>query len=75
MWFGVPNNLEYYLQANARLYRQGQQQTVVINHLLMENTHDMDVMESLTQKKVNQDELIAAVKARIAERKGSSGNK
>lgn len=75
VWFGVPNNLEYYLQANARLYRQGQQQTVVINHLLMENTHDMDVMESLTQKKVNQDELIAAVKARIAERKGSSGNK
>lgn len=68
VWFGVTNNLEHYLQANARLYRQGQTQTVVINHLLMEDTHDIDVMESLQRKRVSQDELIAAVKARIRER-------
>lgn len=68
VWFGVTNNLEHYLQANARLYRQGQTQTVVINHLLMEDTHDIDVMESLQRKRVSQDELIAAVKARIKER-------
>lgn len=71
VWFGVPSNLEYYLQANARLYRQGQNQTVIINHLLMSGTHDVDVMNSLMGKKVNQDELIAAIKARINERRVS----
>lgn len=65
VWFGVPNNLEHYLQANARLYRQGQTQTVIINHLLMEGTHDEDVMVSLQAKRVSQDDLIAAVKARV----------
>lgn len=65
VWFGVPNNLEHYLQANARLYRQGQTQTVIINHLLMEGTHDEDVMDSLQAKRVSQDDLIAAVKARV----------
>ena len=72
MWFGVPNNLEQYLQANARLYRQGQTQTVIINHLLMQGTHDEDVMESLQHKRVSQDELIASVKARIDRQKRSN---
>lgn len=72
VWFGVPNNLEHYLQANARLYRQGQTQTVIINHLLMQGTHDEDVMESLQHKRVSQDELIASVKARIDRQKRSN---
>lgn len=69
VWFGLPNNLEWYQQANARLYRQGQKRTVVITHLLMEGTQDIAVMRGLKGKTLNQDELIAAVKARIKSRK------
>lgn len=69
VWFGLTWSLELYLQANARLYRQGQQQAVIINHLVMEKTVDTDVLRALTSKRVNQDELIEAVKARIAENK------
>ena len=69
VWFGLTWSLELYLQANARLYRQGQKQTVIINHLVMEKTVDIDVLHALTSKRVNQDELIEAVKARIAENK------
>lgn len=69
VWFGLPNNLEWYQQANARLYRQGQKRTVVITHLLIEGTQDIAVMRGLKGKTLNQDELIAAVKARIKSRK------
>lgn len=72
VWFGVPSNLEWYLQANARLDRQGQKsKTVVVSHILAESTHDVDVMRSLRGKRMNQDELIAAVKARIESRKAN----
>lgn len=66
VWFGLTWDLELYLQANARLERQGQpNDTVVINHLIAEDTVDEDVMRALRSKRVSQDELIAAVKARI----------
>lgn len=73
VWFGLPNNLEWYLQANARLDRQGQKsKTVVVTHLLMEGTQDVAVMRSLKGKNMSQDELIAAVKARIASRRANN---
>lgn len=76
VWFGVPNNLEWYQQLNARLDRQGQKsKTVTIVHLLIEDTQDMDVMRSLKGKEINQDELIEAVKARIASRKAEEHKK
>ena len=53
VWFGLPNNLEWYQQANARLYRQGQKRTVVITHLLMEGTQDVSVMRGLRGKSLN----------------------
>lgn len=72
VWFGLTWSLELYLQANARLYRQGQTQAVVINHLVIEGTVDIDVMQALTTKRVSQDELIEAVKARINDSKGGA---
>lgn len=72
VWFGLTWSLELYLQANARLYRQGQKQAVVINHLVIEGTVDIDVMQALTTKRVSQDELIEAVKARINDSKGGA---
>lgn len=65
VWFGLTWNLEYYEQANARLYRQGQKQTTVIHHLLTENSIDQKVYDSLKNKKLNQNEFMNAVKARL----------
>lgn len=65
VWFGLTWNLEYYEQANARLYRQGQKKTTVIHHLLTENSIDQKVYESLKNKKMGQNELMNAVKARL----------
>lgn len=65
VWFGLTWNLEYYEQANARLYRQGQEKTTVIHHLLTEDSIDQRVYDGLKNKKLNQSELMRAVKARI----------
>jgi SNF2 family DNA or RNA helicase len=70
VWFGLTYSLESYLQANARLYRQGQKETVIINHLITEDTEDENAIRRLTQKRMNQDELIEAVKAKIRKAKG-----
>ena len=37
VWFGQTWSLELYQQFNARLYRQGQQNHVVINHLILQD--------------------------------------
>lgn len=65
VWFGLTWSLEEYLQANARLDRQGQTESVIINHLIVEGTVDETVMERIAAKKVSQDDLINAVKAKI----------
>lgn len=65
VWFGLTWSLELYQQANARLYRQGQKQSVIINHLISKETIDEDVMRALENKEVGQEALLAAVKARL----------
>ena len=35
VWFGLNWSLELYEQANARLWRQGQKETVVVHHLVV----------------------------------------
>ena len=65
VWFGLTWSLEFYQQANARLHRQGQKETVIIHHLIAKGTVDEDVMKALGNKEVNQNMLLEAVKARI----------
>jgi len=65
VWFGLTWSLELYQQTNARLWRQGQQHAVVIQHLVTADTHDEDVMRALERKDMGQAALISAVKARI----------
>ena len=67
VWFGLPWSLELYQQANARLYRQGQTQAVVINHLVAAGTMDEQVLRVLQKKGSGQAGLIEALKARIEE--------
>lgn len=66
VWFGLTWSLELYQQANARLHRQGQKCSVIVHHLVAEDTHDEDVMKALEQKEYSQEALLKAVKARIA---------
>jgi len=47
IWFSMTWSLELYQQANARLWRQGQKQTVVIHHIIAKNTIDERVMVAL----------------------------
>ena len=65
VWFSLTWSLELYQQTNARLYRQGQKDTVVIHHLITKNTIDEDIMKSLKRKDKTQEALMRAVKARI----------
>ncbi|NFH91902.1 DEAD/DEAH box helicase [Clostridium botulinum] len=64
VWFGLTWSLELYQQANARLHRQGQKETVIIHHIVTKDTVDEDVIKALTNKEVNQNILLEAVKAR-----------
>ena len=65
VWFSLTWSLELYQQTNARLYRQGQKDTVVIHHLITKNTIDEDVMKSLKRKDKTQEAVMRAGKARI----------
>lgn len=64
VWYGLIWSLELYQQANARLYRQGQQKTVVIHHLITEGTVDEQVMRALKKKDTSQAALLASLKER-----------
>ena len=66
IWFGLTWSLELYQQTVARLWRQGQQsETVVVQHLITENTIDERIIKVLSGKALTQDALIEAVKAEL----------
>jgi SNF2 family DNA or RNA helicase len=65
VWFGLTWNLEHYQQANKRLHRQGQQEPVIIHHLVTQSGVDEDVMAALAAKGETQERLMQALKARI----------
>jgi SNF2 family DNA or RNA helicase len=65
IWFGLNWSLELYQQANARLARQGQKETVRIYHIISENTVDERVLEVLKGKNLKQEELLRKLKAEI----------
>ena len=65
IWFSLTWSLELYQQTNARLYRQGQKDTVSIIHIITEGTIDEDVMKALERKDKTQTALIEAVKANL----------
>ena len=67
VWFGLTWSLELYQQANARLYRQGQENAVIIHHLITENTCDERVLQSLQGKANVQEDLLNALKAKYSE--------
>lgn len=64
VWFSLTWSLEQYQQFNARLDRQGQKHSVVIHHLVAQDTVDEDVMRALDRKNVTQSALLEALKQR-----------
>ena len=65
IWYGLTWSLELYQQTNARLWRQGQTDPVVIHHIITENTIDEDILSALKRKDKAQMALINAVKANL----------
>ena len=65
IWFGLTWNYELYTQANKRLHRQGQQEKVIIHHLVCTGTRDEDVMQALQKKDDVQNWVMESLKARI----------
>lgn len=65
IWYSLTWSLELYQQTNARLYRQGQTQTVAIQHIITKGTIDEDVLKALKRKDKIQTALMNAVKAQI----------
>lgn len=62
VWFGLPYSLDLYEQANARLHRPGQKNSVVVHHLVAVGTIDERIMGVLANKGDMQQTLIDAVK-------------
>ena len=58
VWFGTGWNLEHYQQANARLYRQGQQHPVQVYKLICAGTVDEKASAALEGKKGVQQSLL-----------------
>lgn len=67
VWFGLPWSLELYAQANARLYRQGQEHGVIIHHIVCDGTVDARVLAALQSKDATQRGLLNALKGYIEE--------
>lgn len=65
--FSVPWSLELYEQFNARLHRQGQDQAVFVYHLIVRKSIDDAKRKALESKAMTQNDLMEALKAKIAE--------
>ena len=67
IWYTLSWSLELYLQANARLHRQGQEHPVIVHRLIVQGGMDEAVAEALEEKDSIQETMIQALKARIEE--------
>ena len=61
VWYDLPWSSENYIQANARIYRQGQEKPVIIHHLTVSKTIDEQVVKVLEGKINLQDALMDAL--------------
>lgn len=75
VWFGLTWSLEAYLQANARLDRQGQRETTIVHHLVAKGTADERVMEVLAGKRSLQDAMMDALRGMTEHDAATCGGK
>ena len=62
VWYDLPWSTENYIQANARVYRQGQTKPVMLHHLIMEKSIDEQVVEALEGRIDLQNALMETLK-------------
>ena len=73
IWYSLPWSLELYAQGEARLYRQGQTQSVIVHRLIVKGGADEMVVKALNRKDTDQNSLMQAVKTHIqAAKKGDN---
>lgn len=65
VYFVIPTSLELYEQSIGRLYRNGQDEHVIVHYLKMRGTVEDKVIQALVEKSNVQKALIDAVKADI----------
>lgn len=66
IWYDQIWSLEEDQQANARVHRQGQRNSVVVMRLVAQGTMDEDAVAALERKANGQEALMQALKARIS---------
>lgn len=62
IWFDPTYDLEHYLQANARLHRQGQKNTVYVHRLVARSTLEQAIIKRLEGKDRMQSDLLSALR-------------
>lgn len=68
IWYSPTWNLEFFQQANKRLHRRGQSESVLIHLLIATDTMDERVVDvSLAGKEAGQEALLSALHAEIKE--------
>lgn len=68
IWYSPTWNYEFYDQANKRLHRPGQTETVLVHLLIAKGTMDERVVNVvLKEKEAGQDKLLEALRAEIME--------
>ena len=50
VWYDLPWSSQDYIQANARVYRQGQEKPVIMHHLIIPKTIDSQIVDVLSEK-------------------------
>lgn len=66
IWYTMPWSLEQYEQTNARIYRQGQKNPVIIHHIMTKRTIDEKILAALQDKDLTQQRLIDSIEAVIS---------
>ena len=65
IWFGLPDSVEQYIQAVARLWRQGASgEPVNVSRILSRGTVDEDIRDRIEAKDINLKSLLNAMKRR-----------
>ena len=65
VWCGRRWSLELYQQSVARIWRQGQKNTVSVIHIMTAKTIDDQIMNALERNHHTESALIDAVKAEV----------
>ena len=61
VWYTLPDSLEQYQQTNARLYRPGQTNDVVVHRIIAKGTFDTQQPKRAITKGIEQDRLLDAL--------------